>query len=55
MVDVVDNCYGSFSRSEIISVPYSSVRQRGFPYALPFFEFTRSDISRSRARLGSKF
>lgn len=25
------------------------------PYALPFFEFIRSEISRSRARLGSKF
>lgn len=54
MVDIVDNSYGSFPGSALVLVTLLT-RNGASAHALPFFEFMRSDISRFRARLGSKF
>lgn len=53
MVDVVDNSYGSFPGSAMMLV-VDLLTEGGSAHALPFFELIRSDISRFRARLGSK-
>lgn len=54
VVDIVDNRNGSFTRPTSTSV-LETVPGKVQVYAVPFFEFMRSEISRSRARFGSKF
>lgn len=56
MVDIVYHGYCSFSGPVYRQSSFNVVAQLMVgPYALPFFEFIRSEISRLRARLGSKF
>ena len=54
VVDIVDDRYSGFSRP-FFTLAWSVDCDCSNPYALPFLELIRSAISRSRARLGSKF
>jgi hypothetical protein len=54
MIDIVDNSYGSFPGSAMV-LATPSILDGASAHALPFFEFMMSDISKFRARLGSKF
>ncbi len=54
MIDIVDNSYSSLSGSALMSA-IVSILEGASAHALPFLEFMISDISRFRARLGSKF
>lgn len=53
MIDVIDD--GDSSLSRTATLVSWLIGSPGLTDAVPFFELIRSDISRSRARLGSKF